>query len=236
MTALIAELTDAALDLLLGSACAGCGNPGRALCDDCRCRLGGRAGERRPTPEPPGLPVLVSAGEYDGELRRALLAHKEHGRYALAAPLGTLLADAVRLVADREAGTVLVPVPSTGAVVRRRGHDPVLRMARAAARVLRRQGYPVAVHPLLRQARSPQDQAGLDAAARLQNLSGAFAVRASRRLPVTPGAGPLTVVCDDILTTGATAAEAVRALAEAGLRARAVATVASTRRRLPDLR
>ena len=41
------------------------------------------------------------------------------------------------------------------------------------------------------------------------------------------------VICDDVLTTGASAAEAQRALGAVGLSPIAIATIAATRRRYP---
>ncbi len=162
-----------------------------------------------------------------------VLAHKERACHGLARPLGELLAVAVEAAAGsggpRAAPVVLVPVPSHASVVRARGHDPLLRVTRAAAGTLRRRGVAAAVRPLLRTRARPHDQAGLDAAARAANLRGAFVVR--RAAGVGPGA-PVVVV-DDVLTTGATAREAQRALEQAGVAVHAVAVVAATTRRLP---
>jgi len=78
------------------------------------------------------------------------------------------------------------------------------------------------------------DQAGLDAAARFDNLAGSLHCPSAglRRLRAWRRAVRV-VVCDDVLTTGATAREAQRALEAVGLPVTGVATVAATRRRRP---
>src|SRR5690606_27366585 len=132
---------------------------------------------------------------------------KEHKRFGLVRPLGRMLAGSVELALEVLGlpGAVLVPMPSRPAAVRERGHDAVLGLARVAARRLRRRGCDVRVRAVLRPVRRLHDQAGLSAAARAANLAGAL--RAVHRVT---GAGPLVVV-DDVITTGVSAAEAVRA-------------------------
>jgi predicted amidophosphoribosyltransferase len=91
-----------------------------------------------------------------------------------------------------------------------------------AARTLTAAGVPARVHRGLGLGRSPADQSGLDQSSRRANLAGAFV---AGRLP--PGG---LVVVDDIVTTGATLAEAVRALQVAGRTPVGAATVAATTR------
>jgi predicted amidophosphoribosyltransferase len=223
---------DVPADLLLGSTCAACGLPGRALCRPCRDDLPGSGVVAWPTPCPPGLALPMAAGEYDGALRSLVNAHKEHQALALARPLGAVLAAVVRdLAATTQSGVgplTLVPVPSRREAVRRRGHDPVLRSARVAASRLRRTGLDAAVARLLVPAGRVVDQAGLSARERADNLAGALRCRT-----LAPVHAPPVVVCDDVLTTGATARESQRALEAAGFRVLGIATVAATRRRSP---
>ncbi|GAA4371712.1 ComF family protein [Nocardioides caricicola] len=227
-------LLDGAADLLLGGSCAGCARPGRSLCRACAALLPAEPRPAWPDPVPPGLAPPWTAGEYDGVVRALLLAHKEHRVLALRRPLAGLLADAVAgLLGDTGRGpVVLVPVPSRPGVARARGHDPTTAVTTLAARLLRSGGADVVPRSLLRSRRGVADQAGLGAADRAANLAGSMRCRpgALRRLAATrPRAW--FVVCDDVLTTGATAREAQRALESAGLAVAGVATVAATRRR-----
>jgi predicted amidophosphoribosyltransferase len=216
------------LDLLLPAHCAGCRTGQRQLCPGCHMLLtAARAGPAGPQPPPAGLPPVHAAAEYADPVRQLLLAHKERGALRLAGPLGIALARAVHSAVGAVTGPVLlIPVPSAARAVRARGHDPTLRLARAAARELRRGGAAVRAAPVLRHTRKVADQAGLGAVERQRNLHGALSVPV-RLVPALADARLILV--DDLVTTGASLAEAARALRAAGRPAHAAATVAATR-------
>ncbi|MFB7493814.1 ComF family protein [Streptomyces sp. NPDC056161] len=201
-------------DLVLPAECAGCGRSRTVLCPECRAALTGAAPSRvRPVPEPPGLPVVHAAAPYADEVRATLLAHKERGALALARPLGAALARAVRAGCGRQdAPVLLVPVPSARRAVRARGHDPVRRIALAAAGELRRSGRRARVAGVLRQRRAVADQSGLNSRQRQRNLAGALEVMAGGARLL---AGGHPVLVDDLLTTGASLTEAARAVRDA---------------------
>jgi ComF family protein len=201
-----------ALALLLPVECSGCGSADRSLCAQCRAAL-----DPEPTPRvtPGGVPV-VTALRYEGRVRGVILALKEQGRTDAATALSAPLAAAIgRATAAR--AVELAPVPTSRAAYRRRGYDPVLLlMRRAGLRPAR----------VLEPARRTSRQKLLGAAERAENVAGAL--RARRSLE-----GRRFVVVDDILTTGATIEEAVRAITAGGGQVLGAATMAFTPRLLP---
>ncbi|MHA3705170.1 ComF family protein, partial [Jatrophihabitans sp. YIM 134969] len=220
-------------DLVWPRTCAGCAVPRELLCPSCRGRATPATLDDL-TAAPADVPV-VAAAAYDAGVRRALIAYKERGRRELARPLGRLLRSAVdHLLApladpDRPFvpppwnAVLLVPVPSTAAARARRGDDHVRRLAATAAR-----GRGGRVRVLLRVsgrgARRDDLEVGL-----AERLGGAGRYRALPP-PAVPGDPVPVVVVDDIVTSGATARDAVDVLRAAGWPVLGVAAVAATPR------
>ncbi|QKW38988.1 ComF family protein [Actinomadura sp. NAK00032] len=249
------------IDLLLPEQCAGCGQEPVLLCDTCARPL--RASARPVRAATAGIPPPWTVAAYEGPLRTILAAYKERGRTALAAPLGEALATAVQAtltgpskgtavpqkgaavspkgaavpskgastagdarLEDVQAGPVVVWVPSGRGAVRRRGHDPLRGLVEIAVRRLWAEGVPVSMMDALRQRGRVADQVGLTARQRAANVQGAVEAR-----PCV--AGRRVVLVDDVVTTGASLAEAARALRAAGAEVTATATIAATPRHRP---
>nr|MCH9642077.1 ComF family protein [Actinomycetes bacterium] len=154
----------------------------------------------------PGVPVL-SLGRYAGARRRAIIAVKEHGRADLIRPLAAAVAAALGQLLRwgiLDTPLTVVPAPTRRSAARRRGGDPVTRMARAATASQRG----LRVVPALRLSAFTRDSVGLSSVDRQRNIAGR--IRLS-----TPVTGPVLVV-DDVVTTGATATESVSVLHASG--------------------
>lgn len=203
----------AGLDLLLGARCAACGRPGPAACEVCVAVL--RSADPHPVRRP-GIDVpLVAAHYYRPILNHLVPAWKDDGALHLETILGNCLASTFPASAWGK-NSLVVPVPSTSAAVRRRGYDHGRALAaRAAARWSTRWS------PLLRRTRRVGSQRALGATQRGSNAAGTMTARPSQRQ---------VVLVDDVVTTGATLKEAIRALRVVGVEVVAVATVADADR------
>lgn len=208
------------LDLILPLECGGCAAPSTRWCAACAAELS--VAPDQPHVVNPRIDPLVpvfALGRYAGARRRAILAIKEHGRGDLVAPLACALAIGVHRLLTwgmLETPLTIVPAPTRRSAARRRGGDPVARLAIEAVGARP----DLVVVPALRMKALARDSVGLRPAARERNIAGRVLLRG--RPPSTE-----VMIVDDIVTTGATARESVRVLRSAGVRVAAVLTIAA---------
>ncbi|TGD84146.1 ComF family protein [Mycolicibacterium sp. CH28] len=206
------------LDLVLPRECGGCGAPSTTWCAACAAILTVHDDEPHVvTPRiDPGVPVFA-LGRYAGARRQAIVAVKEHGRRDLVAPLAQVLAVGIHHLISwgiLDTPVTVVPAPTRASAARRRGGDPVRRIAAEATR-----DHPdIAVTQALRTRAFVRDSVGLTSADRERNLAGRIKL-------IRPVRGEVLLV-DDIVTTGATARESVRILEVGGAKVTAVLTLA----------
>ena len=201
------------------------------------------------------VPEVRAASRYEGMMPRALLALKNAGRTDLLPLLGEGLARSVyELLRARREGlhaesgssipveVLLVPAPSSAQSVRRRGYAPANLLVQEAARQLNKR-LPASVRvravdvigydprgrrgsgaSIISDAISgaQNEQKSLGAVGRAERMHGALRV-----MEPALCAGRVSVICDDVVTTGATASEMVRVLQESGSRVLGVCAVAA---------
>ena len=200
-------------------------------------------------------PEVRAASRYEGIMPRALLALKNAGRTDLLPLLGEGLARSVyELLRVHREGlqpesassvpveVLLIPAPSSAQSVRRRGYAPANLLVQEAARQLNKR-LPASVRvravdvigyvPRNRRGSgasiisdaisgAQNEQKSLGAVGRAERMHGALRV-----MEPALCAGRVSVICDDVVTTGATASEMVRVLQESGSRVLGVCAVAA---------
>lgn len=208
--AVLGWLRDALLDavaLVLPVDCVGCGAPDRALCLGCRRRLS----------EAPGHVRLVAGVRcdapfvYDGLPRTIMLAVKVRGQtellQVLASPAATILVAARRDVPD----ALIVRIPGSRSGYLRRGFDPVEMFVRRSGAgrtpVLRR----TRRRPHADTSGASAGQKSLTAVQRVDATVGTLRAEHLRDLDRRP-----VILVDDVVTTGVTLAEGIRAVRAAG--------------------
>jgi ComF family protein len=212
------------LPTLVPTQCAVCrGWSAQRLCADCvqrhawlRPRCGGCA---LPVPagvlrcgacirEPLPFAHAVAAVDYAFPWSGLVTAFKFHAALDLADALARLLADAVR-ASGSALPTLVLPLPLGRERLAERGMNQAWELARRVAARLQLRAQP---HLLQRRVETPH-LADLPRDERAKAIRGAFAL--------APGAsthlhGQHLALVDDVMTTGATAAEAARALLAGG--------------------
>lgn len=163
--------------------------------------------------DPPVYARARAVARYEEAARRLVQRLKYEDAPELATAMGRMMARAgAGLLAEAD---VVVPVPLHPWRLWRRRFNQAMALARVAA-AARDPGAPLPCEPSLARVRRTRPQVGLSRAQRAENLQGAFRVPSEARGLI---AGRRVVLVDDVITTGATANAAARALLRGGARA-----------------
>jgi ComF family protein len=173
-----------------------------------------------------------SYGLYTGNLRKAILHLKFHGREYLGNGLGALLARTWEALPEPDSA-IVTPVPLHPSRRRQRGFNQAELLARGLVRRLRKEE---GLHGLrfvassLRRLRATVPQVGLSVSARRENVSGVFSVGRPEEVR-----NRTVVVIDDVMTTGATLSACAAALKRAGASRVLALSLARATLQFPDM-
>lgn len=170
--------------------------------------------------DPPPFARTLAAVDYGHPWDGLITQFKFHD----ALDLATALVE--RMLAARDdlhPPALLMPIPLSAARLRERGYNQAWELTRRLGNALNR---PTDATLLLRVKNTPH-QLAFPPAQRAGNVRAAFAVEPRRRSELQ---GRSVMLVDDVMTTGATAAEAARTLLQAGASEVAVWVVARTPR------
>jgi ComF family protein len=151
--------------------------------------------------------AALRLGPYEGVLRDVVLRMKHHSGEGLAELMGELWADGNGDRVREYKADAVVPVPLHWRRRWRRGYNQSEALAHGVAARLR---LPVQ-GGWLRRVRDTPLQPQQTASGRRDNVRGAFAATAGAKLR-----GATVLLVDDVMTSGATATEAAKALRKAG--------------------
>ena len=172
--------------------------------------------------DPPPYASTIAAVDYGHPWDGLITQFKFHAALDLSSALATQML-AARRRSDAPAPTLLLPIPLSDARLRERGYNQAWELARRLGRALR---CPTDARLLLRVRDTPH-QLAFPPEQRAGNVRAAFAVEPRRRAELQ---GRNVTLVDDVMTTGATVAEAARTLRQAGAAEVGVWVVARTPR------
>lgn len=205
-------------DALFPRGCAGCDRPDEVLCGDCRSLFSHwRSRELVSGHNVRNTVQAWSASTYQGAVRHAILAWKDHDDIELDRVFGTVITDLmthteIPSVCHREATVLIVPAPSSQSSMRRRGRRHIEPLSKAVANALCDCGIDAqSCRALMSTASGGRSVQQTSSAQRVQRIGG--------RVEVNKGVtihGRQVILVDDIITTGATLRQCAQTCSQSG--------------------
>jgi ComF family protein len=209
-------------ELIYPNICLCCGKTGAKICHNCS-----KYWLANPNKSKVENNCLFFVTTYDETTSPIILAAKESGNR-----------EAVKLIARSITSSIsfailnlgisqpinLVTIPSQLSAIRRRGRDHIEDLVQEVITQLHNQNINAIYLPILKPIKKIKDQSNLNGLQRKENMSHAFIVK---RSPISQSA---VILIDDLVTTGASIHEGVRALSEAKITVDAVVTACAVGR------
>jgi ComF family protein len=209
-------------ELIYPNICLCCGKTGVKICHNCS-----KYWLANPNKSKVENNCLFFVTTYDETTSPIILAAKESGNR-----------EAIKLIARSITSSIsfailnlgiaqpinLVTIPSQLSAIRRRGRDHIKDLVQEVITQLHNQNINAIYLPILKPIKKIKDQSDLNGLQRKENMSHAFIVKSS---PISQSA---VILIDDLVTTGASIHEGVRALSEAKITVDAVVTACAVGR------
>ena len=209
-------------ELIYPNICICCGKTGAKICHNCS-----KYWLAKPNKSKVGNNCLFFVTTYDETTSPIILAAKELGSREAVKLIAVSITSSISfaiLNLGLSQPIYLVTIPSQLSEIRRRGRDHIEDLVQEVITQLRQQNIDAIYLPILKPVKKIKDQSDLNGLQRKENMSHAFIVKSS---PISQSA---VILIDDLVTTGASIQEGVRALAEAKITIDAVVTACAVGR------
>lgn len=197
-------------ELVFPSRCIGCSQLGISICSICRKCWHPHIYRRELKVLGKSYPVISSI-QYSPIASRVLLSAKEANQSAADHLLIAAITHSLRFFIKNYGAGDLVPIPSRKSATRKRGRNFMSEIAGSVAN-----NGSCKVLDILQHVRAVKDQSQLNSQQRTSNIAGALSASLNAAQCDLPGNIRPQIIVDDLITTGATLVEAIRALRTAG--------------------
>ena len=209
-------------ELLFPLSCLGCATADYWLCPTCQSNW--KVSTRKSFV---GSNLVYFKADYNVKTASVILAAKESNNHLAIDLLATSISQSI-LYAVADLGVTgeifLVTIPSSASAIRRRGRDHIQDLAVEVQKLLELKSIKTHLLLILSQRKNMKDQSRLNSRQRLQNTHGMFEVTSCENPQ-----GAIFLI-DDLVTTGASIMEGIRALFDAKITVTAAITACAVGR------
>ena len=209
-------------ELIYPNICLSCGKTGAKICHNCS-----KYWLAKPNKSKIENNYLFFVATYDESTSPIILAAKESGSREAVKLIARSIACSISFAIsnlDISKPINLITIPSQLSAIRKRGRDHIKDLVLEVMIQLDQQNIDAIYLPILKPIKKIKDQSNLNGLQRKENMSHAFIAKSSQ---ISQSA---VILIDDLVTTGASVQEGVRALAEAKITIDAVVTACAVGR------